>query len=110
MNTPKPCDECKHLYYDAMSKDTPDGYIDCKKGDEIGTKDCEDFAHYKSRAKCVFTTTIAETPACAIDDGGELFDENGIPLKDCPDYPCDKYKEIKEKCRIIDLSRLVVND
>ena len=31
MNTPEPCASCKHLYYDAMSKNMVDEYIDCKK-------------------------------------------------------------------------------
>jgi hypothetical protein len=57
------------------------------------------------KPKCAFTTTIAETPACAIDDGGELFDCNGIPLVICPEFPCQKYREIEERCKQIDLER-----
>jgi hypothetical protein len=59
------------------------------------------------KPKCVFTTTIADTPACALNDGGEMFDGNGIPLKDCPEFPCNKYKETVESWRLIDLGRLL---
>ena len=46
MNTPEPFDSCQNLYYDAMSKDMVDGYIDCKEGLEIGNKDCKKYKKY----------------------------------------------------------------
>jgi len=55
--------------------------------------------------KCAFTTTIAETLACAIDDGGDPFDINGFPLTKCPKFPCQKFKDIEKKCKQIDLER-----
>ena len=32
MNTPSPCNKCKYLYYDAMSKNSSQGYVECLKG------------------------------------------------------------------------------
>jgi hypothetical protein len=57
------------------------------------------------KKKCVFTTTIAETLACAKDTGGELFCMNGFPLKKCSEFPCKMYESIKERCIQIDLER-----
>ncbi len=43
MNTPPPCDNCIHLYYDAMTKDQPDGHIECMKDHVIGDRNCPEF-------------------------------------------------------------------
>ena len=45
MNTPKPCDTCKYLYYDAFSKDDPSYSAECKKGHNLG-KNCLDYKYY----------------------------------------------------------------
>lgn len=29
MNTPKPCSHCNNLYVDVMSKNEPNGYVEC---------------------------------------------------------------------------------
>ena len=46
MNTPKPCDTCVHLYYDAFSKDDPSYMAECKKGHDL-EKNCLDYKYYK---------------------------------------------------------------
>ena len=49
MNTPPPCNTCKHLY-----KDLECGLIDCWKGHKIPVpknKICKDYEHYKSQLK-----------------------------------------------------------
>lgn len=47
MNTPEPCDTCKHLYYDPLYEDDPDCLIECKLGNEMGNKDCPDYLNWK---------------------------------------------------------------
>jgi len=51
MNTPKPCDTCIHLYYDALSKNDPSYTAECKKGHDLEKK-CSDYQYYnKEREK-----------------------------------------------------------
>jgi hypothetical protein len=45
---------------------------------------------------CVFTTNIADDLDC--DLKGD-FDFNGFPRKRCPEYPCQRYKDIVESIR-----------
>ena len=45
-NTPKPCDSCKHLYYDCMQKDNPAYDAECKYNCEMGNKDCESYTKW----------------------------------------------------------------
>ena len=40
MNTPKPCDECKYLYYNAMTKDDPSDCASCKLGHPFPQTSC----------------------------------------------------------------------
>ena len=47
MNTPEPCDKCKHLYYDALQKDNPVYLVECKIGRNLGDMECEFFVHWK---------------------------------------------------------------
>jgi hypothetical protein len=43
MNTPEPCDTCLRLYVDALSEDNPEYQAECKKGRELGNKNCTDY-------------------------------------------------------------------
>jgi len=45
MNTPKPCDSCLHLYYDALQKDNPSYKAECKKGMKM-KPGCKEYKHY----------------------------------------------------------------
>lgn len=49
MNTPKPCDSCLNLYYDAMQKDNPKYLSECKKKLELGKLNCKEYKHYKEK-------------------------------------------------------------
>lgn len=42
-NTPKPCDSCHHLYYDAMNKDDPESGFGCWINLRIGDLGCKGF-------------------------------------------------------------------
>jgi hypothetical protein len=46
MNTPKPCDTCTHLYYDALAKDDPGYTAECKLLLDLGHCDCPFYCHY----------------------------------------------------------------
>jgi len=48
MNTPEPCDSCKHLYANAMEKENPAYMAECKKGYEMGVKTCLGYRHWKT--------------------------------------------------------------
>lgn len=43
MNTPYPCSHCQHLYYDAMTKNEPDGYVECKLELPVSNNFCRHF-------------------------------------------------------------------
>jgi len=49
MNTPKPCDTCTHLYYDAMQKLNPNYMAECKEELEMGKKDCLKHTEWRSK-------------------------------------------------------------
>jgi hypothetical protein len=49
MNTPEPCDKCKHLYYNALCKDDPFYEAECKFELEMGNSKCLKFLHYRSQ-------------------------------------------------------------
>ena len=40
MNTPEPCDTCKHLYWDCRCEDDPAYTAECKLELELGNLDC----------------------------------------------------------------------
>ena len=44
--------------------------------------------------KCYFSTDITETTSCNYDGN---FDFNRFPVRKCPWYPCEKYKEVCKK-------------
>lgn len=44
--------------------------------------------------KCSFSTDITDDLSCCQD--GE-FDDHGFPIHDCPQFPCAKYKEMRQK-------------
>jgi hypothetical protein len=44
--------------------------------------------------RCTFSTDITEKLSCSQD--GE-FDYNGFAIHDCPQYPCAKYKKLRQK-------------
>lgn len=48
MNTPFPCNQCDHLYWDTMSEDKVDGYIKCKLDCNIGNPNCPRFKHWET--------------------------------------------------------------
>ena len=43
MNTPKPCDTCRNLYVDAMSKDNPTYQAECKLKIPLGEMNCNKY-------------------------------------------------------------------
>lgn len=43
MNTPYPCNECIHLCYDALQKDTPNHPGECDLNNQMGNEQCNDF-------------------------------------------------------------------
>lgn len=43
MNTPPPCDRCRHLYADCLSEDDPDYEAECFVGGVIGDVNCPMF-------------------------------------------------------------------
>ena len=44
MNTPKPCVDCIHLYWDVMFEESVDCPIECKEGEVIGNVDCPKYS------------------------------------------------------------------
>jgi DNA polymerase III sliding clamp (beta) subunit (PCNA family) len=42
--------------------------------------------------KCSFSTGIDDSLTCSKSG----FCDLGFPLEDCPEYPCEKHKELKE--------------
>ena len=44
--------------------------------------------------KCYFSTDISDKLSCSQD--GE-FDDYGFPISKCPQFPCAKYKELRQK-------------
>ena len=54
MNTPKPCDSCKNLYYDCLQEDDVYYTAECSLGLELGNITCSKYEHYKEESiKCV---------------------------------------------------------
>ena len=49
-----------------------------------------------SNSRCIFTTNIADELDC--DPKGD-FDYNGFPKNRCPEYPCQRYKDIAESIK-----------
>lgn len=47
MNTPKPCDECRHLYCDAMREEDPSYMAECSLGLIMGRENCSQFEKTK---------------------------------------------------------------
>ena len=45
--------------------------------------------------KCCFSTDITEELSCS--PTGD-FDDYGFPVEPCKLFPCQRYKEIKQKC------------
>lgn len=43
MNTPKPCNTCKNLYWDCMCEDDPSYDAECKLDLEMGNKKCKEY-------------------------------------------------------------------
>ena len=48
MNTPEPCDKCKHLYWDCMREDDPSYEAECKKNLKMGNKKCKGYKKYNA--------------------------------------------------------------
>jgi hypothetical protein len=51
MNTPKPCDTCKHLYWDCMCEDQEDYVAECKLDHYRDLHLCPDYEHYLGKIK-----------------------------------------------------------
>lgn len=51
MNTPKPCDTCVHLYYNALYKDCDWYESECKLDKQMGNGDCENYKYFGFREK-----------------------------------------------------------
>jgi len=47
MNTPKPCDTCRNLYFNCLYKDIETYMAECKLGNEMGNKGCPDYLNWK---------------------------------------------------------------
>jgi hypothetical protein len=61
MNTPKPCDTCANLYYDAMAKDDPNYSSDCKLNLKCGNLACSKYALWNGKYSAV-TRQLTGTP------------------------------------------------
>lgn len=46
MNTPKPCDTCKNLYWDCLQEDNPFYTAECKRNLQMGNKKCKEYKEY----------------------------------------------------------------
>lgn len=46
MNTPKPCDTCKFLYYDCLFEDDSNYDSECTKGLSPKDEKCKGHVHY----------------------------------------------------------------
>ena len=44
--------------------------------------------------RCCFSTDISDELSCSQDG---QFDYYGFPIKKCPQFPCAKYKELRQK-------------
>lgn len=44
MNTPKPCDTCKHLYWDVLREEDPTDSGECKRGLWMGNLKCPEYS------------------------------------------------------------------
>jgi hypothetical protein len=89
MNTPEPCCRCTRLYYDAMTKNDENGYVECKAGKEIGNMDCSSFDEWESDSDLI----------CA-NCGIRLGDHNG----ECPGSSMNRKSNPKD---LTELMRLV---
>jgi hypothetical protein len=49
MNTPSPCVNCSHLYYDIFASEDPGYGAECKLGYKLGNEDCKHFKLWESR-------------------------------------------------------------
>lgn len=47
MNTPKPCDTCKHLYWDVMTEEDPSSSAECWKDLLMGDLECKEYEEDK---------------------------------------------------------------
>ena len=47
MNTPSPCDRCKHLYVDTFAQDDPSYSAECWKDLPLGNLNCPLFEDWK---------------------------------------------------------------
>jgi hypothetical protein len=47
MNTPKPCDTCRHLYWDVFSEEDPSYLAECTLDKEMGNLDCRNYNPWK---------------------------------------------------------------
>jgi len=86
MNTPKPCDICKHLYYDALSKDDPFYMAECKLNMTMGNIDCKHYLNYEEKKE--YMTQMEQLKnwvegKSIHDDSNEV--EGGLC---CPDFSC----------------------
>ena len=95
-NTPAPCNRCKHLYYDAMSKDDPNGLVECHLGAPLGVLTCPRYEDYQPLHNYTLPKpTRAEIALCTVLDGVQAHDihaQTGI----APDI-CDKIDSLKKE-------------
>ncbi len=49
MNTPKPCDTCKFLYWDCMHEDDPSYSAECMGYLELGKIDCPRYKNWQEK-------------------------------------------------------------
>lgn len=47
MNTPSPCDTCKHLYYNVLCEDDPSYMAECKKDLLMGDEKCKEYKYWE---------------------------------------------------------------
>ena len=62
MNTPKPCDACIHLYYDALAKDDPLYTAECKLLLDLGNEACPFYCHQKDSVAVEGLRNLMSTP------------------------------------------------
>ena len=64
-------------------------YVVCKPADLLICRPQQEV-----KMNCCFSTDISDKLSCSQD--GE-FDDYGFPISKCPQFPCAKYKELRQK-------------
>lgn len=84
-NTPEPCNTCKHLYYDCMQKDDPNGEVGCNKDHEYPPKGtCFEYLEWdaqisrKNASKYMEWVTTFKTDKVIVRSNDDEFYQVGV--------------------------------